>query len=546
MNKRQLEVEKAKLREEKKLLKELKKIYEDAAKEVEQKIRISNGKIDLLLSVFDELDDKQKSLLKSQIYQKKFQENLKKQLDELIGNLDVDSYDSITRYLTDSYYTGYIGTMYDIQGQGIPLITPINEKQVTSAMTLNTKLSVPLYTRMGIDVGVLKKQIAKHISRGIATSSSYAHIARNIDGASNIGFNKAMRIARTEGHRIQVLGANDAQHAAKAKGCEVVKQWDATLDGRTRPMHRLLDGKLAEIDEPFVVDDIEVMYPGGFGIASQDVNCRCALLQRARWALDADELKTLKERAEYYGLDKTEDFEDYKRKYLKVIENKQYSDIMESELGLFKKKLKKDSRIETEYYIQLKKKFSQGKADAKKLFNKYASGDTIEDAFFEGTPHYNVTTKKISMHYGVDLENVRGIGATWFHEHGHLIDDFAGNVSDDEEYLSLLQEDLYNYLIKYGKTHNLESIDLIVKAISLELNDMRMHSAVSDIFEGLTDGQVQGCAGHSLKYWENPINITSEAFAHMFESEFDVKRYNEMKKYFPQALKYFERKIKVI
>lgn len=316
MNKRQLEVEKAKLREEKKLLKELKKIYEDAAKEVEQKIRISNGKIDLLLSAFDELDDKQKSLLQSQIYQKKFQENIKRQLDELIGNLNADSYDSITRYLTDSYYTGYIGTMYDIQGQGIPLITPINEKQVTRAMTLNTKLSVPLYTRMGIDVGVLKKQIAKHISRGIATSSPYAHIARNIDGASNIGFNKAMRIARTEGHRIQVLSANDAQHAAKAKGCEVVKQWDATLDGRTRPLHRVLDGKLAEIDEPFVVDDMEVMYPGGFGIASQDVNCRCALLQRARWALDADELKTLKERAEYYGLDKSDDFRDFREKYL--------------------------------------------------------------------------------------------------------------------------------------------------------------------------------------------------------------------------------------
>lgn len=316
MNKRQLEVEKAKLREEKKLLKELKKIYEDAAKEVEQKIRISNGKIDLLLSVYDELDDKQKSLLQSQIYQKKFQENLKKQLDELIGNLNVNSYDKINRYLTDSYYTGYVGTMYDIQGQGIPLITPINEKQVTRAMTLNTKLSVPLYTRMGIDVGILKKQIAKHISRGIATSSSYVHIARNIDGASNIGFNKAMRIARTEGHRIQVLSANDAQHAAKAKGCEVVKQWDATLDGRTRPMHRLLDGKLAEIDEPFVVDDMEVMYPGGFGIASQDVNCRCALLQRARWALDADELKILKERAAYYDLDKSEDFRDFREKYL--------------------------------------------------------------------------------------------------------------------------------------------------------------------------------------------------------------------------------------
>ena len=30
------------------------------------------------------------------------------------------------------------------------------------------------------------------------------------------------------------------------------------------------------------------------------------------------ELETLKERAEYFGLDKTEDFEDFKKKYLKA------------------------------------------------------------------------------------------------------------------------------------------------------------------------------------------------------------------------------------
>jgi uncharacterized protein with gpF-like domain len=406
MNKRQLEVEKAKIREEKKLLKELKKIYEDAAKEVEQKIRISNGKIDLLLSVYDELDDKQKSLLQSQIYQKKFQENLKKQLDELIGNLNVNSYDKINRYLTDSYYTGYIGTMYDIQGQGIPLITPIDEKQVTRAMTLNTKLSVPLYTRMGIDVGVLKKQIAKHISRGIATSSSYAHIARNIDGASNIGFNKAMRIARTEGHRIQVLSANDAQHAAKAKGCEVVKQWDATLDGRTRPMHRLLDGKLVEIDEPFVVDDLEVMYPGGFGIASQDVNCRCALLQRARWALDADELKTLKERAEYYGLDKTEDFEDYKRKYLNPFKYSGSRIIEKYKYGTFKETNEAIEWAKNYYHEILKKSTDTAKISVRTGFKKELIDEVkkytiekhayIEDELFEYDPYIALSWQRLA------------------------------------------------------------------------------------------------------------------------------------------------------
>jgi hypothetical protein len=50
------------------------------------------------------------------------------------------------------------------------------------------------------------------------------------------------------------------------------------------------------------------------------VNCRCALLQRAKWALDEQELATLKERAEYYGLDKSDNFKDFKKKYLKAVE----------------------------------------------------------------------------------------------------------------------------------------------------------------------------------------------------------------------------------
>ena len=43
--------------------------------------------------------------------------------------------------------------------------------------------------------------------------------------------------------------------------------------------------------------------------------------------LDDDELNTLKERAEYFGLDKSENFEDFKRKYLEVADNDGYNDI---------------------------------------------------------------------------------------------------------------------------------------------------------------------------------------------------------------------------
>jgi hypothetical protein len=60
--------------------------------------------------------------------------------------------------------------------------------------------------------------------------------------------------------------------------------------------------------------------PSVGGSAKNVCNCRCQLLQRARWALDEDELKTLQERAEFFGLDKAESFEDYKQKYLKLPE----------------------------------------------------------------------------------------------------------------------------------------------------------------------------------------------------------------------------------
>ena len=50
--------------------------------------------------------------------------------------------------------------------------------------------------------------------------------------------------------------------------------------------------------------------------AAEVINCRCQLLQRARCALDEDELDELKERAAYFGLDKTADFEELRRKYI--------------------------------------------------------------------------------------------------------------------------------------------------------------------------------------------------------------------------------------
>lgn len=301
----------AQLNREKRTIAELKQVYAQAAKDVEQRIRELSMRTDM-------------ENLQTIIYQKQYQEVLKKQIDNVLDSLHTQEFATIESFLTNCYTDGYLGVMYDIAGQGIPIIMPIDPKQVVKALQTDSKISTKLYTRLGEDVKKLKASIRAELSRGITQGASYnqiaVKIAKGMKSDYNTAYNSAARIARTEGHRIQCQSAYDAQKAAASKGADVVKQWNSVLDGRTRPHHRQLDGQIRELDEPFEIGTLTADYPGAFGRASEDCNCRCALLQRAKWALDDDELETLKKRAEYFDLDKTKDFEDYQKKYLKASE----------------------------------------------------------------------------------------------------------------------------------------------------------------------------------------------------------------------------------
>lgn len=312
MNKAQKEIQQAHLDEEKRIIQQLKLVYGQAQDDCINKIIDLSRRTDM-------------ENLQSIIYQKQYQEALKKQLDGVLDNLQSEEFTSIADYLQKSYHNGYVGVMYDLHQQGIPIIMPINQEQVVKALQTDSKLSKGLYDRLGEDVGYLKRSIRAELSRGIANGSTWnqmaVHIAKGMNSPFKKAINNAIRISRTEGHRIQQRSALDAQYAAKEKGADIVKQWDSTLDNRTRPHHRQLDGQIRELDEPFEVDGMKADAPGHFGKPKEDCNCRCCLLQRARWALGEDELDELKERVAYFGLDKTKDFEEFKQKYLKLPEN---------------------------------------------------------------------------------------------------------------------------------------------------------------------------------------------------------------------------------
>lgn len=308
MNKNQKTVINHQLKQEEKVLKELKMAYAKAEQDIDEKIKLLEA---------DELTQ-------SKIYQLEYQKALKSQIGAILDKMNADNYTSIHEYLKNCYTDAIVGNAYDLAAQGVPLIIPIDQEAAVNAIQLESKVSGSLYTAMGVDVKELKKNIASEVTRGLSKSATYKDIARNISNQMNTGLYNATRIARTEGHRVIQKGTMDAMNVAKSKGADVVKQWDSTLDGDTRPSHRRVDGEIRELDEPF---SNGLMYPGDpNGKPGEVIQCRCVLLQRAKWALDEEELDELKKRAEFFGLDKNAAFEEYKKKYLKALQDTSVSE----------------------------------------------------------------------------------------------------------------------------------------------------------------------------------------------------------------------------
>lgn len=318
MKKYEKEVQQAFVKNEEQVIKELKEVYSKALEDISRKTQELQNQIYALqaeLGMVEDADERYRlqSMIQSKVYQRDYQIALKTQVSSILDELQVNEFSTISEYLTKCYIEGFSGTMYSLQMQGIPLCFPLDQKAIIRALQLDSKISNGLYTRLGEDISKLKKQISSEISRGIANGLSYEKVAKQLADHSSIGYNNAVRITRTEGHRIQIQSGMDACQKAKERGAEIVKQWDSTLDGNTRPSHRMVDGEIRELDEKFSND---LMYPGDpSGGAAEVVNCRCALLQRARQTVDSSFTKRNNLTGELMDFSDSKDYEEFKKNF---------------------------------------------------------------------------------------------------------------------------------------------------------------------------------------------------------------------------------------
>ncbi len=119
--------------------------------------------------------------------------------------------------------------------------------------------------------------LKEELTRGFVNGDTYPQISRRIKEQLEGDAGKAIRIVRTESTRIYNEAQFDSISHAEEQGMVMTKTWSSALDDRTRESHAMLDGVTIPVDEPFVIDGDEGMFPGDFSEARNVINCRCAV-----------------------------------------------------------------------------------------------------------------------------------------------------------------------------------------------------------------------------------------------------------------------------
>lgn len=275
----------------KKLDREIKSVYQEAANDIQMKMnefirkhKIKESKYRKKLANGEMTQDEFDRWMKGQVFQGK-QWQLKKYDIEhvlassnqiaanMINKESIHVFSANVNYM--SYYLDKAGSVdFNFQLYDSSAVTNLikNNPQVLPKWKIDEPKD---YVWNG-------KKVNRQVTQGIIQGESLDQIAKRLaTSLSAQNFNHMKTFARTAMTGAQNAGREQALKNAKDMGLSVVKQWMATLDGRTRDSHRYMDGETIKVGDKWHHYKFSngLRFPGDpEGPAREVYNCRCTLV----------------------------------------------------------------------------------------------------------------------------------------------------------------------------------------------------------------------------------------------------------------------------
>lgn len=199
-----------------------------------------------------------------------------KRIDEILWDLEARTQPPIEQHIRNEVETGYYGTWYAMEGaNNIQLDFGFLNESYIEGLVHKKVAGKSFSKRLYEHRTKLANTVTTELLTGARKGKGYAWVAKNVAEQTEANYKQALRIARTEGGRVQSTATQRSYKEAEEKGVQLEKMWMATLDKKTRHQHQILDGQTVGVDEPFNFGGYEAEGPRLFGVAGLDINCRC-------------------------------------------------------------------------------------------------------------------------------------------------------------------------------------------------------------------------------------------------------------------------------
>lgn len=204
-------------------------------------------------------------------------EALEKQINEELSRLSGSVNKTISSGTASMYETGFMRTAWSIENELLANIGYSKLPKQAILEAIDNPLAKGSLRRLDFDT---KIRVNQAVTQSLINGESYSKMAKRLDDTAEFAYNNAYTIARTEGHRAVELGNLDSMEYAEEKGVKIKKMWVSNTDDKVRDTHQSMDGQTVGINEDFKSPSgARGPAPGMMGEASEDINCRCSMVE---------------------------------------------------------------------------------------------------------------------------------------------------------------------------------------------------------------------------------------------------------------------------
>lgn len=268
---------------------EIRKIYKELLKEL-------NGFLGNIYATYSEDDMLNYSMLAKAGYDARFLEEVEQRINGISPKVAQEIRTTVEQTY-EACYDGMRNAVVKAAGnrellqQAFANVTAVTPDVIKAAVN-NPVSGLTLKDTLEKHRKEIIYDIKKNIGVGLVNGDRYSTMAKRIAQSLDGDYKKAVRIARTETHRIRETGFNDAATALNEtlkqgkSGYVMAKTWKTMQDERVRPKkqkrktynHVKMDGVTIPQDELFKLPSgATCKAPSQTGVAGEDINCRCYL-----------------------------------------------------------------------------------------------------------------------------------------------------------------------------------------------------------------------------------------------------------------------------